>query len=246
MSLIDRAIRSPLRLVPRDAVLRVLSGPLRGRRWIAGAATHGCWLGTYERFGQRIFVEHVSPGGVVYDVGANAGFFTLLASMLAGPSGAVYAFEPMERNLRYIHEHLRLNRTENVHVVPMAVSDRIGPVRFASAHNPAMGGLSASGEIEVQSTTLDELASTIAPPSFIKMDIEGAEHAALSGAVKLLRRAHPVILLSEHGWEQHERCGRLLESLGYELKLLVDGGSDGNYVVLATPRNRDSISVASP
>jgi FkbM family methyltransferase len=240
MSFLGRAIRLPLRLVPRDAVLRILSGPLLGRRWIAGAATNGCWLGTYERFAQRIFVEHVRPGSVVYDVGANAGFFTLLASKLSGPSGAVYAFEPMERNLRYIREHLRLNRTGNVQVVPMAVSDRIGPVRFAAAHNPAMGGLAASGEIEVQSTTLDEWASTMAPPSFIKMDIEGAEHAALSGAVELLRSARPVILLSEHGWEQHERCGRLLESLGYELKLLVDGMSDGNYVVLATPRNRET------
>jgi len=240
MSLFGRAIRLPLRLIPRDAVLRVLSGPLRGRRWIAGAATNGCWLGTYERFAQRIFVEHVRPGSVVYDVGANAGFFTLLSSKLAGPSGAVYAFEPMERNLRYIREHLRLNRTENVHVVSMAVSDRIGPVRFAAAHNPAMGGLAAGGEIEVQSTTLDELASTIALPSFIKMDIEGAEHAALSGAVELLRSAHPVVLLSEHGWEQHERCSELLKSLGYELRLLVDGASDGNYVVLAVPPSRDS------
>jgi FkbM family methyltransferase len=246
MSFLGRAIRLPLRLVPRDAVMRVLSGPLRGRRWIAGAATHGCWLGTYERFVQRIFVEHVRPGDVVYDVGANAGFFTLLASTLAGPSGAVYAFEPMERNLRYIREHLRLNRVANVHVVAMAISDRVGPVRFAAADNPAMGGLAAGGDMEVQSTTLDALASTIAPPSFIKMDIEGAEHAALTGAAALLRSARPVILLSEHGWEQHERCGRLLESLGYELKLLVDGASDGNYVVLATPRVRDSMSIASP
>jgi len=238
MSFLGRAIRLPLRLIPRGAVLRVFSGPLRGRRWIAGAATHGCWLGTYERFAQRTFVEHVRPGSVVYDIGANVGFFTLLASKLAGPAGAVYAFEPMERNLRYIRDHLRLNHAENVHVLPVAVSDRIGPVRFAAAHNPAMGGLAASGEVEVQSTTLDELAFTIAPPSFIKMDIEGGEHVALSGAVELLGSAQPVILLSEHGWEQHERCGRLLESLGYALKLLVDGTSDGNYVVLATPRNR--------
>lgn len=234
MSLLGRAIRLPLRLVPRNAVLRVLSGPLRGRRWIAGAATHGCWLGTYEPLAQRVFVEHVRPGGVVYDVGANAGFFTLLASKLAGPSGAVYAFEPMERNLRYIREHVRMNGAENVHVMPMAVSDRIGPVRFAAAHNPAMGGLSAGGEIEVQSSTLDALASSIAPPTFIKMDIEGAEHAALTGAIEVLRRARPVILLSEHGWEQHERCGELLKSLGYDVKLLVDGANDGNYVVLAT------------
>lgn len=245
MSFLGRAIRLPLRLVPREAVVRVLSGPLLGHRWIAGAATNGCWLGTYERLAQRVFVDHVRPGSVVYDVGANAGFFTLLSSKLSGPSGVVYAFEPVERNLRYIREHVRLNRTGNVHVVPMAVSDRIGTVRFAAAHNPAMGGLATSGEIAVQSTTLDEFASKAAPPSFIKMDIEGAEYAALSGAVELLRSVQPVILLSEHGWEQHERCGRLLKSLGYELKLLVDGTSDGNYVVLATPRNRGPLAIGS-
>jgi FkbM family methyltransferase len=240
MSLLGSLIRLPLRLVPRGAVLRVLSGPLRGRRWISGAATHGCWLGTYERLAQRVFVEHVRPGGVVYDVGANAGFFTLLASKLAGPAGAVVAFEPIERNLRYIREHLRLNGVENVQVLPIAVSDRNGIVQFAAAENPAMGGLSASGGIEVQSRTLDELAQTIPPPSFIKMDIEGAEHAALIGAIETLRRARPIILLSEHGWEQHERCGRLLDDLGYDARLLVDGTVDGNYVVLAIPRSRDS------
>src|SRR5688572_3303361 len=235
MSFLGRAIRFPLRLLPGDAVLRVLSGPLRGRRWIAGAATHGCWLGTYERLTQRVFVEHVRPGVVVYDVGANAGFFTLLASKLAGPSGAVYAFEPMERNLRFLREHVQLNGVTNVHVLPVAVSDRNGVVRFAAAANPAMGGLSAEGGIEVQSTTLDAVARTIPPPSFVKMDIEGAEHAALSGAAEVLRGARPVILLSEHGWEQHERCGALLKSLGYDVDVLVDGTRDGNYVVLATP-----------
>ncbi len=236
MSFLGRAIRLPLRLVPRDAVMRVLSGPLRGRRWIAGAATHGCWLGTYERLAQQVFVDHVRHGSVVYDIGANAGFFTLLASKLAGPSGAVYAFEPMERNLGYIREHLRLNDARNVHVVPVAISDRSGTLRFAAAQNPAMGGLSATGDIEVQARTLDELARSLPPPTFIKMDIEGAEHAALSGAMELLRSAKPVVFLSEHGWEQHERCGRLLESLGYEVELLVDGAADGNYVVLAKPQ----------
>jgi FkbM family methyltransferase len=234
MSFIERLIRFPLRLVPRDAVLRVLSGPLRGHRWIAGAAIHGCWLGTYERLAQRVFVEHVRPGAVVYDVGANVGFFTLLASKLAGESGVVYAFEPMERNIRYIREHLRLNlKMMNVYLMPIAISDRNGEVRFAAAENPAMGGLREEGGIKLQSRTIDELARSIRTPTFIKMDIEGGEHAALTGALETLRTARPVILLSEHGWEQHERCGALLRSLGYEIEMLVDGAADGNYVVLA-------------
>lgn len=232
--LLARVVRWPLRFVPRGRVMRILSGPLRGHQWIAGAATHGCWAGTYERDTQRVFEEMVRPGIVVYDVGANAGFFTLLASKLAGASGKVYAFEPLPRNLAMLREHVRLNGAENVEIVPFAVSDRTGTSRFATADHPAMGGLSESGGLEVETTTLDALRGTIVPPSFIKMDIEGAEHAALTGAMEVLRRSRPTILLSEHGWEQHERCGELLRSLGYDLELLVDGARDGNYVVLAT------------
>jgi FkbM family methyltransferase len=236
MSLVGRLVRLPLRLIPGHAVLPVLSGPLRGRRWIAGAATHGCWLGTYEGLAQRVFVEHIRPGAVVYDVGANTGFFTLLASRLAGREGRVFAFEPVERNLGFLRDHLRLNHVDNVEVVPAAISDRDGVLRFRAALNPAMGGLSDEGEIEVQATTLDRLARSLPPPTFIKMDIEGAEHAALSGAVHALRSSRPTILLSEHGWEQHKRCNELLTGLDYRLQQLVDGARDGNYVVLATPR----------
>ena len=228
--MLARLIRLPLRLIPKGAVLRVLSGPLRGRRWIAGAATHGCWLGTYERDAQRVFEKHIRAGDVVYDVGANVGFFTLLASKLARE---VYAFEPLPRNLEYLREHVRLNAASNVHVLPMAVSDRAGTARFAAAENPAMGGLSDRGGIEVETATLDALRATLPAPSFIKMDIEGGEFAALTGADAVLRRDQPTILLSAHGYEQHRRCGELLRGLGYELELLVDGTLDGNYVVLA-------------
>jgi FkbM family methyltransferase len=231
--LFGRAIRLPLRLVPQQAVLRILTGPLRGMRWIAGAATHGCWLGTYERDVQRIFTEHIRSGDVVYDVGANAGFFTLLASKLAGANGTVYAFEPLPRNLEILEEHLRLNATANVHVFPLAVSDRSGQARFATGRNPAMGGLSGGGGIEVTTASLDEIRQDLRPPSFIKMDIEGGESAALAGAAALLRESGPTILLSAHGYEQHQVCTRFLRGEGYAIDLLVDGAADGNYVLLA-------------
>lgn len=213
--------------------MRVLSGPLRGAKWIAGAATHGCWAGTYERDVQRLFGERIRPGSVVWDVGANAGFFTLLAAKLAGPSGSVYAFEPLPRNLDHLRRHLALNDVRNVHVVPLAVSDRAGTARFAIGESPAMGGLATHGDFEVQTTTLDEMSATIPAPAFIKMDIEGGEHAALRGAASLLRDAAPVILLSTHGYEQHELCTTLLRAAGYQLEMLVGDEAEGNYVVLA-------------
>ena len=230
---IARAIRLPLRLVPPRAVIRILSGPLRGKRWVAGAATHGCWLGTYERDTQRAFQRLVRPGDVVYDVGANVGFFTLLASHLAGPEGRVYAFEPVARNLALLRRHIELNEITNVEISPVAVAERAGAARFSVAASPAMGGLATEGGIEVPTVTLDEIAAATRPPSFIKMDIEGGESAALIGARHLLRASRPTILLSTHGYEQNALCVELLKSEGYRIEVLRDGAADGNYVILA-------------
>src|SRR5689334_1113570 len=92
--ILGRAARLPLRLIPSGARMPVLQGPLKGMRWTAGAHTHGCWLGSYELSKQQLFARTLKPGGVLYDIGANAGFYTLLGSRLLGPEGRVYAFEP--------------------------------------------------------------------------------------------------------------------------------------------------------
>jgi FkbM family methyltransferase len=220
--------------------MRVCMGPLRGYRWIAGSAPHGCWLGTYERASQDVFRTYLHEGATAYDVGANAGFFTLLAAALVGPAGSVYAFEPVDTNVTLIRRHLRLNEVDNVKILPVAVSDRDGVATFAPGRSGAMGGLSPEGALTVETVTLDRLLRTggAHPPSFIKMDIEGGEHAALLGATELLRQHHPVILLSAHGWAQYGMCGDVLRDCGYEVELLVDGRSDGNYVALAKPRSQ--------
>src|ERR1700748_2608728 len=82
-SLVGRALRSPFRLIPAAATVPILQGPLRGRGGIVGSATHGCWLGSYEFETQRAFGRLVNGGDVVYDLGANVGFYTLLAAQLA-------------------------------------------------------------------------------------------------------------------------------------------------------------------
>ncbi len=238
-SWLSRLIRLPLRLVPPNRPMRIWFGELRGWRWISGSATHGSWLGTYERETQAAFKHLIRPGDVVYDVGANAGFFTLLAAKLVGPTGLVVAFEPVPRNLQFLEQHLRLNDVRNVTVVPAAVSAASGSARFATSKNAAMGALADAGDLEVPIVVLDELisAGTLPPPAFVKIDVEGAESQVFAGAAQLLRDHHPAILLSEHGYVQHQQCSSLLESAGYELEPLRDGAADGNYVVLAKPRS---------
>jgi FkbM family methyltransferase len=235
LSFLGRLIRLPLRLVPSDRVIRIMSGPLRGWRWITGSAPHGCWIGTYERDSQRAFVENIRDGDVVYDIGANAGFFTLLASKLAGRGGTVYAFEPLPRNIGYLQRHVSLNDCANVRIVPRAAAAKSGTMRFTIAHNPSQGGLSDKGELEVGTQTLDDFVAAGSKPSdFMKIDVEGAESDVLAGASALLRDAHPAILLSTHGWQQHECCSEMLKALGYSLTLLRDGAADGNYMLLAS------------
>src|SRR5207248_6409604 len=101
------------------------------------------------------------------------GFFTLLASALAGPAGRVVAIEPLPRNLELLRGHLALNHVDNVLVIASAVADAPGSTLFDIAASPSMGHIGAQRGIEVAVTTIDELvASGRAPaPHVIKMDI---------------------------------------------------------------------------
>jgi FkbM family methyltransferase len=235
---VGRLLRLPLRLVPAMRPLPVLSGALAGRRWLSTAGPHGCWLGTYERDLQRLFARTVRPGHVVWDVGANVGFFTLLAAVLTGRSGRVVAIEPLPRNLELLRRHLALNRIENVLVIASAIADTSGTTRIDVAASPSMGHIDAAAGIEVTLTTIDELvASGRAPaPDVIKMDIEGGESRALTGAAKTLSTQRPVVLLSTHGWQQHSACWQALERLGYAVTLRRDGSRDGQYELVAIPQ----------
>ncbi len=94
-----KAIRLPLRLIPNNMVVPVLGGINRGMRWVTGAGTtSGCWLGSYEEDHVGALRQVVRPGMIAYDVGANAGFYTLALSRIVGDAGRVFSFEPDARN----------------------------------------------------------------------------------------------------------------------------------------------------
>lgn len=225
---IGKILRSPLALIPPNLRAVVLRGRLRGTRWIVGSHTHGCWIGNYERNAQALFEECIRPGDVVYDVGANVGFFTLLAARLAGPRGSVVAFEPLPANLEYLREHVRMNAAHTVSVLDVAVAAAPGEGNFA-VRGRAVGGLSAEGEIKVRVSSIDALVESrvIPPPDFIKIDIEGGEDAALAGARKTLEKHHPRLLVGLHNWQAQDSCIEQLRSLGYQLVKPLPGATRG-------------------
>jgi FkbM family methyltransferase len=237
-SVAGRLLRLPLRLVPPMRRMRIWSGPLAGRAWLSGTSPHGCWLGTYERPLQRLLCAHVKEGDVFYDVGANVGFFSLLASVRVGSRGRVVAFEPLPRNVELLHRHLAMNAVTNVTVIAKAVADTAGTAMFESTGSPSMGALSSTG-IPVEITTLDDVVAsgTVPPPTVIKMDIEGAESRALAGARVTLATHRPLIFLSTHGYEQNDACRSLLAQTGYDTQVWRDGSRDGQYELVARPRS---------
>lgn len=128
-----------------------------------------------------------------------------------------------------------MNHAGNVTILPIAVSSRHGEVRFGTAKSPSMGSISDSGDLTVRTEAVDALLAdgTLRPPTFMKIDVEGAEYEVLTGSADTLRRYAPTIFLSTHGFVQQEKCWDLLSQSGYQLKLLRDGTADGNYLVLA-------------
>jgi FkbM family methyltransferase len=237
-SVIGRAFRFPLRLIPSGTQMIILQGPLRGKRWITGSSNHGCWLGSYEYPKQKAFAAAVKRGDVVYDLGANVGFYSLLASSLVGPEGQVFSFEPLPRNLTFLRKHLGLNGVRNCSVMEAAVSSSDGTAKFEMGPNASMGQLTGDSEnaLSVRTIALDGLVASgqIRPPNVIKCDIEGAEYDALRGASKILSEHSPTIFLATHGPEVHDRCCTLLTGLNYKLTSLDDLPINLTSEVLAT------------
>jgi len=239
-SLAGKAVRLPLRFIPLDMVLPILQGKLRGLKWIAGSSNHGCWLGSYEHHKRKAFEKMVAKGSVVFDIGANAGFYTLLASVLVGSQGKVFAFEPVPRNLRYLKEHLRINGIKNVSVIEAAVADCAGVAHFDAGPNPATGHLAADGCLTVSTVSLDEMVrrGELLPPDYMKIDVEGAEANVLLGAKSVLTALRPTIFLATHGKELHNTCCELLRSMGYCVEPISGPALDQTDEVLAYAKHR--------
>jgi FkbM family methyltransferase len=147
----------------------------------------------------------LEPGDIFIDGGAHVGMFTLVAAARVGPSGKVLAFEPAPAARSQLMQNLALSRFPWVEVSAQALADRAGARDFVSFSNDAWGSSSfapppefAGGCVEtVETTTLDEV---IAPEDrmrvrLVKLDLEGAEHAALRGAQSLLQDVHPDFLV---------------------------------------------------
>ncbi|HJT23890.1 MAG TPA: FkbM family methyltransferase, partial [bacterium] len=157
----------------------------------------------YEPVETGLLKEHLKPGQVFVDIGANIGYYTLLATRIVGPKGKVYAFEPDPTNFTLLQKNISTNGYTNVVAVNKALSNKAGTAKLYI--NPSNRGdhriydsHDGRPSVEIAMTTVDEYFKKLDKKvHFIKMDIQGAEAAALAGMKGLIRKNKGLKLVTE-------------------------------------------------
>ena len=200
-------------------------------------AAEGSWLRSVLRRGQTVI-----------DVGANIGYFTVLASAAVGPRGSVVAVEPDRGNLRLLRANLWLNACDNVRVVPAAATD----VRrlLALRHNASNAGdhqvhdEATDGDALVCGVVLDDVLDR-GPVDIVKIDTQGVDHLVVNGLRRTLQACPRAQVMAEFWLDGMEARGFDVadvlagyRSLGRPISVLDDrgvphGASDGEILSAA-------------
>lgn len=217
-----------------------------------GEETHRFHISTFHEFEQfmkydsgvdsavlRRFVAVLGSDDVVWDVGANVGVHTVVATATC-PADHVIAVEPYPSNVTRIRENLTLNGRDAT-LKQLALADSTGSAEFGITSpdgRGAFGSIDSGGPAEtltVETVRGDELLGEVPRPTILKMDIQGAELAALRGLCESLSNCRVVycnVYRKHHSSEQTAaRLSSLLNESGFEYECL--GQWDGGYFLRA-------------
>lgn len=162
----------------------------------ASVATQMERSGSYESHLTAVFDRFCTAGMTVVDVGANNGYYSLLAARLVGPAGRVVAVEPNSENCRLLLTSAALGGVATIELFPLACTASRGWAYFSS-HIGSNGGLIPADDLVrrpgtvVPTFPLDDLVD--GPVHFLKLDVEGAEGLVVAGARRLLETHRPIV-----------------------------------------------------
>jgi FkbM family methyltransferase len=220
--------------------VRVRSGLAAGARWTLFPWT-SYWRGTHEpelHEALGLLGGGDIRGWTCWDLGAHFGIFSVGLARRVGETGQVAAFEPNPRSCARLRRHARMNGIPWLRVFEAAVSDRPGLAELYTYGDlgSTITHLAYEGEtaqelcrpLPVSALVLDALvdAGEIRPPQFVKIDVEGHGHRALSGMRRVLESHRPVIAASFHSGAEVSGIVGPLAALGYRHRPVGHGGDN--------------------
>jgi len=178
-----------------------------------------------------VLQKHLPLGGVFVDVGANIGYFSLLAASLLGPAGKVIAFEPIPDLCKQINKSILENNFDTIDVRNCALGKSVGQERLGMyQHNiggSALHATAADSYIDVPLRMLDSELQTLVRLDVMKIDVEGFEYQVLQGGVEILKKFQPIIILefspAAYALQDEVMAQNLLgllEEIGYRFTIL--------------------------
>ena len=180
-----------------------------GAWWLASVnvGDRGILLGDFEHSELRFVERYLQPGMTVFDIGANHGLYSVLASKRIGRNGQVYAFEPSPRERAKLMRNLKINRCKNVQVVEIALSESSGEATLNVVQGTEVGCNSLRAPdvdqptipVKVKIEPLDNFLAQagVKKIDFVKLDVEGAEQSVLKGGEKYFSSAERPVILAE-------------------------------------------------
>ena len=192
------------------------------------AVTHSLLnFATYEPFETALLTGLLRPGDVFVDIGANIGYYTLLAARAVGPTGRVVALEPGHENLRLLRSNVAANSLTNVSVLALAAGDHTGTLPlFESPTNMGDHRLYAVDQRDHYDVAVirldDQLQQMALVPNVVKIDIQGYEFQAMNGLSTMLAIVDRCVVCSEF-WSDGLRSGGSTDPSRY-LAFFVDMG----------------------
>jgi FkbM family methyltransferase len=193
------------------------------------------YLGAYERWETRTVRRHLRPGMTVIDVGANVGYFTLLAARQVGSWGRVIAVEPSAPAADRLATTVRENGLGQVHLLRCGLGRASGRGVLSEPslqnHTPSMVGSHGRSGVIVSLRTLDEVADSysVGQVDLLKVDVEGYEPEVFAGASRLLAERRIRAILCEFNEPWLVQAGTTGEAVYRSLLAygLVDRGGNG-------------------
>ena len=151
--------------------------------------------------GERFIAESIlirrliKPGMRIVDIGANIGYYVLMFAQLAGPHGKIVAVEPSPENLPELELNIVHNNLYNVEIISKAVGAESKQIGLLSGINSGVTQ-NARASFYVEQDLIDNIVTTAV--DFLKIDIEGYEEYALSGATRVLSQDRPILFVEVH------------------------------------------------